>query len=105
MEVKDPHNFCETPGSRCTMSYCDDNGCQDRVRSYAEPAIITDPTVVEVKQEFNLLRRLRSRLSMKKGDLMFLDIVNGIYVFEYKDCFGDLYMAQSKWGVRCKLRD
>jgi|SRR5690606_18400054 len=31
-ENKTPHNFCETPEEKCTMNYCDENGCQNRER-------------------------------------------------------------------------
>lgn len=30
-----PHGFCVTPDSKCTMNYCDDNGCNDRKRDLA----------------------------------------------------------------------
>ena len=32
-----PHSFCETPEEKCTMNYCDENGCQNRKRELAEP--------------------------------------------------------------------
>jgi hypothetical protein len=32
-----PHNFCETPEEKCTMNYCDTNGCQNRKRELVEP--------------------------------------------------------------------
>lgn len=31
--MKKPHSFCETPEEKCTMNYCDDNGCQNRKRN------------------------------------------------------------------------
>lgn len=31
-EIRKPWGFCETPEEKCTMSYCDENGCQNRVR-------------------------------------------------------------------------
>jgi hypothetical protein len=31
-----PWSFCETPEEKCTMNYCDDNGCQNRKRNYVE---------------------------------------------------------------------
>jgi hypothetical protein len=34
---KKPHSFCETPEEKCTMNYCDDNGCQNRKRHFVEP--------------------------------------------------------------------
>ena len=32
-----PHSFCETPEEKCTMNYCDTNGCQNRKRELVEP--------------------------------------------------------------------
>ena len=32
-----PWNFCETPEEKCTMNYCDENGCQNRKRNLVEP--------------------------------------------------------------------
>jgi len=31
-----PHSFCETPEEKCTMNYCDTNGCQNRKRELVE---------------------------------------------------------------------
>jgi hypothetical protein len=28
-----PHGFCETPEEKCTMNYCDENGCINRKRN------------------------------------------------------------------------
>ena len=38
-EIKEPkpHSFCETPEEKCTMNYCDENGCQNRKRELVEP--------------------------------------------------------------------
>ena len=36
-EESKPHSFCETPNEKCTMSYCDENGCQNRKRILVEP--------------------------------------------------------------------
>ena len=30
-------NFCETPEEKCTMNYCNENGCQNRKRNLVEP--------------------------------------------------------------------
>lgn len=27
-----PHSFCETPNEKCTLNYCDENGCLNRKR-------------------------------------------------------------------------
>lgn len=40
-----PHGFCVTPDSKCTMSYCDENGCNDRERlltEQSESPVMTD---------------------------------------------------------------
>jgi hypothetical protein len=36
-EEPKPHSFCETPDEKCTMNYCDENGCQNRKRELVEP--------------------------------------------------------------------
>ena len=35
-EETKPHYFCETPEEKCTMNYCDENGCQNRKRNLGE---------------------------------------------------------------------
>jgi hypothetical protein len=32
-----PHSFCETPEEKCTLNYCDENGCLNRKRELVEP--------------------------------------------------------------------
>jgi hypothetical protein len=34
-EIKS-HSFCETPEEKCTMNYCDENGCQNRKRQLTD---------------------------------------------------------------------
>jgi hypothetical protein len=36
-EEPKPHSFCETPEEKCTMNYCDENGCLNRKRELVEP--------------------------------------------------------------------
>lgn len=36
MKNREPWNFCETPKEKCTMNYCDENGCQNRKRNYVQ---------------------------------------------------------------------
>jgi len=36
MEDRKPWSFCETPNEKCTMNYCDENGCINRKRSYSD---------------------------------------------------------------------
>lgn len=35
-EERKPWIFCETPEEKCTMNYCDENGCQNRKRNLVE---------------------------------------------------------------------
>jgi hypothetical protein len=44
-----PHSFCETPDEKCTMNYCDDNGCQNRKRELVEP-ILKQETLEEAAE-------------------------------------------------------
>ena len=45
MELKEeteelkPHSFCETPEAKCTLVYCDENGCMNRKRFLVESEI------------------------------------------------------------------
>ena len=47
-----------------------------------------------------LIYWIKSRLSMKCVDTLFLDKVNGLYVRLYVDCYGKHWMAQTKYGFR-----
>ena len=37
-EEPNPHSFCETSEEKCTINYCDENGCQNRNRVLVEEA-------------------------------------------------------------------
>jgi hypothetical protein len=43
------NSFCETPQEKCTINYCDENGCQNRVRNLVEPK-------QEIKMELDALK-------------------------------------------------
>ena len=49
-EEPKPHSFCETPDEKCTMNYCDENGCQNRKRELVEPQ--EEPKQSSVGKEF-----------------------------------------------------
>ena len=40
MREKTPWSFCETPEEKCTMNYCDENGCQNRKRSLVKGGLV-----------------------------------------------------------------
>lgn len=42
MKDRKPWSFCETPEEKCTMNYCDENGCMNRKRSYSD--LLPPPT-------------------------------------------------------------
>lgn len=44
-EEPKPHSFCETPNEKCTMNYCDENGCINRKRELVN--IIQNKTNLE----------------------------------------------------------
>lgn len=62
----EPWNFCETPEEKCTMNYCDENGCQNRKRHLVEPKINPWKTIEEID---NGLKKAREEylLSKKKS--------------------------------------
>ena len=43
---KEPWNFCETPEEKCTMNYCDENGCQNRKRNSVSESIFSGKTTI-----------------------------------------------------------
>lgn len=47
-EKRKPWGFCETPEENCTMNYCDENGCQNRVRHLVEPTAIDRSSLPEL---------------------------------------------------------
>lgn len=46
-EERKPWRFCETPEEKCTMNYCDENGCQNRKRNLTDPIEKTDVNHLE----------------------------------------------------------
>src|SRR5690554_3305743 len=50
MKNREPWNFCETPKEKCTMNYCDENGCQNRKRNYVEDNDLIDDVVGQSEQ-------------------------------------------------------
>ena len=51
----------------------------------------------------NPMRALRSRLTMRRLDCAFIDMVSGQEVFNYEDCYGDRWLAHwNRFGFRMK---
>jgi hypothetical protein len=53
LEEPKPHSFCETPNEKCTMNYCDENGCQNRKRELVEPEKETNKIMEEALKTIN----------------------------------------------------
>lgn len=49
------------------------------------------------------LNVLKSRLSMVRQKTLFYDKINGQAVCEYKDYYGNKWIAQSKFGFRTSV--
>jgi hypothetical protein len=45
------HSFCETPEEKCTMNYCDENGCMNRKREATEDSILIKTPKQETLEE------------------------------------------------------
>lgn len=55
-EEPKPHSFCETPEEKCTMNYCDENGCQNRKRELVEPKQETlEPIVYNIGDNIRII--------------------------------------------------
>lgn len=50
-----------------------------------------------------MYRKLKSRWSMEKTGQSFTDMVSWGVVYYWRDCYGDEYMAESRWGFRVKV--
>jgi hypothetical protein len=62
LEEPKPHSFCETPEEKCTMNYCNENGCQNRERQLTDLEIairLEEIEREEPKQETNFFESLQ----------------------------------------------
>jgi hypothetical protein len=50
-----------------------------------------------------MIKRLKSRWSMTPTGQSFMDVVTLDKVRYWEDCYGDRWMAVSKWGYRLKI--
>jgi hypothetical protein len=49
-----------------------------------------------------MIRSIKSYLSLKRIGYAFTDTVDGRGVYYYRDCYGDIWMKNSRWGLfRC----
>lgn len=52
-----------------------------------------------------MFRWIKSRLTMKKIKRLFIDIDDLKPMYRYDDCYGNSFMAKSKFGYRIKITD
>lgn len=50
------------------------------------------------------MRWVISRFTMKKTGSAFVDVVTGDIVHYWKDCYGQAWLAVSKWGFRVSTK-
>ena len=79
--LKEPWNFCETPEEKCTMNYCDENGCQNRKRNLVKPKKSKAATFIlgqidKAIEKSNLEQQLEKLEAEKKELLAALDKSN-----------------------------
>lgn len=52
-----------------------------------------------------MIRSIKSYLSLKRIGYAFTDTVDGQGVYYYRDCYEDIWMKNSRWGLfRCGSR-
>lgn len=60
------------------------------------------PNVRQHDAKLPVMWRFFSRITMRKVTSLFMDVVNGQVVNLYVDKYGIEWMAQSKFGFRCR---
>lgn len=51
-----------------------------------------------------MIKKLKSRFTMKPTGAAFTDLVTWDVVHYWEDCYGEVWMAVSKWGFRVKVK-
>jgi hypothetical protein len=49
------------------------------------------------------MKRIKSRFTMKKTGNSFYDSISGEVIYQWQDCYNDVWMAGSRWGFRVKI--
>lgn len=66
-----PHSFCETPEEKCTLGYCDENGCMNRKMVLVEPELNVAYKETEGKLfyelDFDFITKIAERMASNKG--------------------------------------
>ena len=74
-EESKQHSFCETPNEKCTMSYCDENGCQNRKRILVEPKEETNDSSLKLLQVMELVELALQNGSIHPGSFIIRNAV------------------------------
>ncbi len=91
---KTPHRFCLTPELKCTMSYCDENGCQNRKRTLVEP------TEIEISEQQLPLDWLENELERIDKEEYYESIE---YIKARKRAFKEAKEMEKKQRIKDKL--
>ena len=71
-EELQPHSFCETPEEKCTLGYCDENGCMNRKRVLVEPELNVAYKETEGKLhyelDFEFITQMAERMASNKKE-------------------------------------
>ena len=71
IEELKPHSFCETPEEKCTLGYCDENGCMNRKRVLVEPKLNVAYKETNGKLfyelDFEFITQIAERMASNKG--------------------------------------
>ena|SRR5690606_6635816 len=99
MGNKKPWNFCETPEEKCTMNYCDDNGCQNRKRIRAKKV---GNTIQKSSGRAFVLERAKKHLGNKfKHFSTGQTLEEGYFTWSVSvsKFFGGMHVAYGGWVV------
>ena len=51
-----------------------------------------------------MIKKIKSRLTMKSTGKSFIDVVTGDLIQYWIDCYGNEWLSISKWGFRVKIK-
>ena len=74
-------------------------------RKYKIPEPIKPVEEIKPKPKMNIFQRLKSRWTMKKTGNSFYDNIGGNVVYQWQDCYGDVWSAEWRWGLRVKINE
>jgi len=97
-----PHLFCETPEEKCTMNYCDENGCQNRVRHLVEPI---QETLEEATERLIIDPTLEDKLLFQAGAKWQQEQDKKMYSEQQLKAYGEFCVAKFNRFDKVTLHD